>query len=61
MNDYLKEKKAQQRREYYRKWRAEHPESVRASQMRYWTKKAEESNRSAVTPEEVETRSMEGC
>ena len=30
------------RREYFRKWRAEHPESVKASQLRYWAKKAAE-------------------
>ena len=42
MDDYLKEKRAQRRREYYRKWRAEHRDSVQASQMRYWTKKAAE-------------------
>ena len=27
------------RREYYRKWRAEHPENVKASQEKYWAKK----------------------
>lgn len=32
--------KTANRREYYRKWRAEHPERVRAAQMRYWLKKA---------------------
>lgn len=31
------------RREYMRKWRAEHPEQVRAAQKRYWTKKAEQN------------------
>lgn len=30
------------RREYMRKWRAEHRESVRAAQQRYWLKKAAE-------------------
>ncbi len=29
------------RREYMRKWRAEHPEAVKAAQVRYWAKKAE--------------------
>ena len=29
------------RREYMRRWRAEHPESVKAAQVRYWAKKAE--------------------
>ena len=36
-NDY----RIQHKREYHRKWRAEHPESVRAAQVRYWTKKIE--------------------
>lgn len=35
------------RREYMRKWRADHPEAVRAAQDRYWAKKAEEK-RSAI-------------
>ena len=30
----------QRRREYYRKWRAEHREQVQAAQKRYWLKKA---------------------
>lgn len=42
MNDYLKERERKRRREYQRKWRAEHPESVKAAQVRYWTKKAAE-------------------
>ena len=29
------------RREYMRRWRSEHPESVKAAQARYWAKKAE--------------------
>ena len=29
------------RREYMRRWRAEHPEAVKAAQVRYWAKKAE--------------------
>ena len=39
------------RREYMRRWRAEHPESVRAAQDRYWEKKAAEL-RSQVQPVE---------
>ncbi len=31
------------RREYYRRWRAEHPEQVRAAQQRYWQRKAIET------------------
>ena len=42
MNDYLKERETQRKREYHRKWRAEHPEAVRAAQVKYWTKKAKE-------------------
>lgn len=42
MNDYLKERERKRKREYQRKWRAEHPESVKAAQVRYWTKKAAE-------------------
>lgn len=30
------------RREYMRRWRSEHPESVKAAQMRFWAKKAAE-------------------
>lgn len=30
------------RREYYRRWRLEHPERVQAAQERYWAKKAAE-------------------
>lgn len=33
----------QRKREYHRKWRAEHQESVKAAQMRYWTKKIAET------------------
>ena len=59
MNDYLKEREKQRKREYHRKWRAEHPESVRAAQLRYWTKKAEELSKSAAIPDEVEIRHAE--
>ena len=44
MNDYLKEREIQRKREYHRRWRAEHRDSVQAAQMRYWMKKAEEKN-----------------
>ena len=33
----------QKKREYHREWRKNHPESVRAAQVKYWTKKAEEA------------------
>lgn len=29
------------RKEYYAKWRKEHPEQVRNAQMRFWTRQAE--------------------
>ena len=56
MDDYLKEKRAQRRREYYRKWRAEHRDSVQASQMRYWTKKAAEMRSVSINAGEQEER-----
>ena len=59
MNDYVKERQAQRKREYHRKWRAEHPESVKAAQMRYWAKKAAELNKTAAIPDNVEIRSAE--
>ena len=40
----MNEKAKEARREYYRKWRQEHPESVKATQMRFWTRKAQEKN-----------------
>lgn len=30
------------RREYYRQWRKKNPEKVKASQLRYWERKAQE-------------------
>ena len=42
MNDSTVDYETLRRREYHRRWRAEHRESVRASQARYWTKKAAE-------------------
>ena len=42
MNDYLKDRERQRKREYHREWRKNHPESVKAAQMRYWAKKAAE-------------------
>ncbi len=60
MNDYLKEREKQRKREYHRKWRAEHPDAVKAAQMRYWTKKAQELNKAAAIPDNVEIRRAEG-
>ena len=59
MDDYLKERDAQRKREYHRKWRAEHKESVRAAQMRYWAKKAAELNKLSAIPEDAEIRDAE--
>ena len=60
MNDYLKEREIQRKREYHRKWRAEHRESVIAAQERYWLKKAAErrsQEQASHFPEQQET----GC
>ncbi len=53
MNDYEKQRK----REYHRKWRAEHRESVRASQQRYWLKKAAEQAQQTQTDQKGECES----
>lgn len=37
------------RREYMRRWRADHPEAVKAAQARYWAKKAAEMKESTNT------------
>lgn len=38
----MSEEALEARRAYKRKWAKEHPETVRASQERYWQRKAEE-------------------
>ena len=43
----IEELAAEARREYYRKWRREHPDSVRRSNKRYWEKKAEQKREEA--------------
>lgn len=43
--------KTQKKREYHREWRKNHPEAVRAAQMRYWTKKAAEARQTEAVPE----------
>ena len=40
MTDTTQQKK-REKREYHRRWRAEHPEQVAAAQLRYWNKKAQ--------------------
>jgi hypothetical protein len=54
------------RNEYARKWRAEHPESVRAANQRYWERKAEEARAAAAAtsgedPEELTRATAEGA
>ncbi len=53
MNDYLKDREIQRKRAYHKKWRAEHPENVKAAQLRYWMKKAAQMQEKQ---EDVETR-----
>lgn len=45
LKDEMTEQEKQIRREYHRKWRAEHPENVIAAQCRYWERKIQERNR----------------
>ena len=42
MSENIKDREIQRKREYHRNWRKNHPESVKAAQVRYWAKKAEE-------------------
>lgn len=46
----------QRKREYHQEWRKNHQESVIASQLRYWMKKAEEAK---LTKDILEARSKE--
>lgn len=48
--------KTQKKREYHREWRKNHQESVKAAQMRYWSKKIEAA---AQNQPSLETRSEE--
>ena len=47
------------RREYYRRWRAENPDKVQATQQRYWLRKAaqmkEQDTRAAIVAAAPET------
>ena len=54
MTDYLKERETQRKREYHREWRKKHPESVKAAQVRYWTKKAAEMQQASSESNESE-------
>ncbi len=59
MSDYINERELERKREYHRKWRAEHRDSVAASQLRYWSKKAEEMRSSAEITAEAETEAKD--
>ena len=48
MTDYARERYLAKKREYYRKWRAEHPESVKRSQAKYWSKQVEEKRQDQI-------------
>lgn len=56
MKEVLTEQEKQRRREYHRRWRAEHPEQVKAAQLRYWMKKAQRQRNCPGIPENVEIR-----
>lgn len=43
MSEYVREQQLKKKREYYKRWRANNPDKVKASQAKYWTRKAEES------------------
>ena len=60
MSDYLRERRLEKKREYYKKWRAEHPESVKAAQDRYWMRKLAELSKTSAIPDDAEIRSAEG-
>lgn len=55
MNVCRSESEIQRRREYHREWRKNHPDSVLAAQVRYWTKKAAEMNKAEENRREIET------
>ena len=44
------------RREYMRRWRAEHPEAVKAAQVRYWARKAEEMKKATDNQDDREEK-----
>ena len=54
MHENQNERKTPDRREYHRKWRAEHPEATRAAQLRYWSKKVAEMRAAGVSIENAE-------
>lgn len=43
MESIMEQRKKEKKREYFRRYRAEHKESIRAAQIRYWNKQAQES------------------
>ena len=48
------------RNEYYRRWRAEHPERVQAIQARYWARKAAQANNETETRAAVAVADPDG-
>lgn len=59
MSEYIKEREVQRKREYHRRWRAEHRDSVKAAQLRYWTRKVQRMQEAA-SQGIIETR-QEDC
>ena len=56
---YTEKEIQEARRKYYRKWRREHPEAVKAAQVRYWTKKAAEMRAAVGIHDGKESRGTE--
>ncbi len=59
MSEYLKERDKQRKREYHREWRAKHPESVKAAQIRYWMKKLAEQQSASGAADNPDSASAE--
>lgn len=49
----------QREKEYNQRWRRDHPDLVRAAQVKYWTKKAAELSKTAAIPDNVEIRNTQ--
>ena len=56
MSEISRDQKIQRKREYHREWRKNHPEAVKAAQLKYWTKKAEEMRQAAANQANTEER-----
>lgn len=48
-------KSQEEKREYHREWRKNHPEAIAAHQARYWAKKAELMKQTTEAMSETET------